>query len=1221
MTNHPQDPSGKGKSKGNKPIANDLDKTVLDIDLKALEKELESKTSEKLENQKKGAETESKEMRAALDETLIFERPPLDEEDTDLHRLKKQKEIEEKEKQEAEKAKAKEKPIESVSKASGNVSAETSHPKTSDAKEKAKHLWKEFTSFTTLEAPPQSRSAKIIEFVAGLFLLLLLLDVCIEGLAAASPLVSVSVGVSSLCVLVNVYFIIRKGNFHAGLEWSAWSFLALLIYATWQYGSFDAGTFSLLKQSPAQIFNFVFLLVLALVLFLIFQNPRASFLSKIVLSVFVLYGAAGFIENLIAGILYKKIWNVEDTLYGTALWSWLPFFYLRPLVFCFWFLLPFLTLYFLFQKTKAVFKKQKVYGRESTLALGLVFLALILGNLLLFKNHFPSALGFVLPAEKGWGETRAWSYGSGLSEDYDVEVSSANAMNEKDNDSLPAYKMGALFSSMGDNKKNIQLSLRNQGGVLLPFLKSNDVWVFQEQVQQKPIKMKLRPDAFLQAKTLVVLIDKSSAMASWLPYVDKASRALFEMTNSRERMFFVPFSDKASVQFVKNTKEMQKVSASLFAQGNRNVSSALDKALELLKNASGEKAVFLVTSGETLTEDLNAKYAPAFKNHQAKFYGVNLGEGLVDNLRLLAETSRGKWLSVKNPQNLPFALRSLFSDVFGQYQISYEGQSFGPKFSILTPQNGDDIYQDSPLQVKIQNYQDVRLNGARLYVDGKLLQESAVQSEDLVFGLSPAQLPKGSHVFKVALLGEGGKEFSQEVKLNISGEADFSFIRPLEGDVVSGQENIEVYYKNRKQNPIQKVEFLIDGQKMGEANAEPYLYTWDTQGLSGGHIIQAIATFADASTQSLQIKVNVVTDFGIRITSPSVGEFLNNLTEVEADVNHNLSEMIQKVEFWADGALLGEVSQAPYKYLWDNSDLATGRHLLQARVFASNNWVSTDAVLVNIGNGSLSVQLGDSPGAYLAPDYIEWLVDASSSMNAEVGGVTKLDLVKQSIIDMLPKMPAQTQIALRSYGASAGANHRDCRDSSILYPVKNLDPQKLSGVLNQIEAQGMSPLSYALEKIKTDLKSAYGTRVVILLTDGFDNCGGDPVGQLERWKKEKLNIKLYILGLDIEGTRAETELKRLVSIVGGQYYPVKTQKEIMEAFEEMVKVTYRVFDYKNREVIQKPIGSAGVLLRTGEYRVDVDLEPPLSKEKVLIQNGVERKLLIRKDGTSYTFSE
>ena len=68
-------------------------------------------------------------------------------------------------------------------------------------------------------------------------------------------------------------------------------------------------------------------------------------------------------------------------------------------------------------------------------------------------------------------------------------------------------------------------------------------------------------------------------------------------------------------------------------------------------------------------------------------------------------------------------------------------------------------------------------------------------------------------------------------------------------------------------------------------------------------------------------------------------------TEIEADVTHSLSDLVQKVEFFADGESLGEVNQPPYKYLWDNSGLSSGRHVIQARVSSSSNMTATDAVI------------------------------------------------------------------------------------------------------------------------------------------------------------------------------------------------------------------------------------------------------------------------------------
>jgi hypothetical protein len=336
--------------------------------------------------------------------------------------------------------------------------------------------------------------------------------------------------------------------------------------------------------------------------------------------------------------------------------------------------------------------------------------------------------------------------------------------------------------------------------------------------------------------------------------------------------------------------------------------------------------------------------------------------------------------------------------------------------------------------------------------------------------------------------------------------------------------------------------------------------------------------------------------------------------------------MVTKVEFYFDGQLLGEVAQPPYKYSWDNSDIPAGSHVIQARAYSASNMTATDAVSVNIGMGSLSVTMseGTAPGAgasFFSPDYMEWIIDASNSMNGQLEGFQKLDLVKQTLIDMLPKIPLSTQTVYRLFGSESTASHHDCKDSLLAYPLKPVDSNKIVSLLNCVEARGLTPLAYTLDKVRNDLKATAGSRVVVLLTDGYENCGGDPVGQLERWKKEKLNAKLYIIGLDLEGSRAETELMRLTSLMGGQYFSVHDSKEILSALEEVVKVTYRVVDYRGKEVAQKPVGSPSIPLRAGEYKVAVDLEPPLVKEKVLINHGMEKRIFLKKDGNSFSLQE
>jgi Big-like domain-containing protein/von Willebrand factor type A domain-containing protein/VWA domain-containing protein len=1192
-------------SEGKASAPDDFEKTVLDVNVRDLEK--------------------------SLDETMIFKRPQMEEEDTDLHRLKKLAELE----RSRAASLSKESPQE--------PSAETPRgppegsPEVPDVSQQRKEVppqeilapseAKKETSTEKAEPSAPSgigKAGKILEFVGGLLFLLLLLDASIEGLSAGSPLSKFTIGATLLCILVSVFFILKRGNFHIGVETTVCAFLALLAYSTWKYGSADPEAFTVLKHPPAELFNFIFLAVYLLALFGILFPFKKFTPVKIVFSLLILYGSLGILENLFRG----KVWNLEDTLLGSSFWSWMPLYQLRPPVFGFWVLIPVLLIYFLFFRALRKKVGQGVGLPGGFVAL-LLLLSLGLAHVLLLNRNLSSFIGFFVKSSLGMGQTRAVAFGEEGIRDDDVEVVTSNVQTEKQNDAIPLYQMAAVFGSSSDGKKNISLTVRGQGGRPVPFLNTNDLEVLQERVPQKPLRIRFREEPLLKPASLAVLIDRSSPMASALPWVDGAVRNLLGITNSKESVLLVSFADDVKLSWIRRPEEAKKWLSGLFSQGGRNLGEALNKTLVELHKGSGTQTIFLITTSDaSLAQEFEVKFAGQLKASKTKLYAFVFGDARAAlTLKGLAEDSGGRLIGLPNPQYLASALRAGFADVFGEYQISYEGQSFAPKLQVASPASGSEIFKETPLQLNILNAKDIRLKGARLYLDGKLLQEIPAQGAPSVqFILTPGQLPRGLHAFKAAVLTEDGKEFSEEIKLNIGVEQEFHFVRPLEGDVVGGQVNLEAFFKSHSQNTPTRVDFLVDGQKVGEAVSEPYLFTWDATSQTGTHVLQATANFADGSMKTDQVKVNVQPGFSVKFISPSVGEFLSSAEILEADVNHGPSDVVTKVEFYCDGQLLGEVPQPPYKYSWDNSDLPAGSHVIQARAYSASNMTSTDAVSANIGTGSLSVTMsegGASAGgpSFFSPDYMEWIIDASNSMNGQLGGLQKSDFVKQALIDLLPMIPSTTQVAYRFFGSESRASHHDCKDSILAYPMKPVDSNKIAAVLNSVEPKGLTPLAMSLEKVRNDLKTAAGSRVVVLFTDGYENCGGDPVRQLEQWKKEKLNAKLHIIGLDLDGTRAETDLKKLASLTGGQYFSVHDSKEIFSALEEVVKVTYRVTDYKGRDVVQKQVGSPPVPLRAGEYKVEVDLEPILAKDKVLINHGVEKKLFLKKDGNAFSLQE
>jgi hypothetical protein len=474
-----------------KVTAEDLEKTILDVNVRDLDK--------------------------VVEETVLYKRPTgaQEEEDTNLHGKEK---------------KSEESPLEAQKKGAAPLKTEATPPKDPSSKkekipesvkgpskrsseEVAPPSKREREKITPVEAgPPIPQWVKILEFVIGLFLLLILLDAGIEGLAVGSPLSGTIFGVLILCLAVNVIFIFRRGNFHVGVETTACVLILLVGYATWRYGSIDAGAFSLLKHPPAALFNFIFLAIYLFSLGALLLQKGRSLLVRLVLSILVIYGIAGIVENLLQGILHSQAWNLEDTLLGTQLWKWVPLYYLRPTLFSFWILIPLLIFTFLFSGgAKAEGSSRGRLGQHGFMVL-LLLLAFFLGSVILQNSRIPNFLSLLMTPSLGVGQTKAANAVGGPL-NYNIEVATYNVALEKTNDQTQLYRMAAYFSPSPDGKKAISLNVRGAGGHVVPFLNAKDLLVIQDEAPQKPVRIRFKADELLPSKDLEVLVDRSASMA------------------------------------------------------------------------------------------------------------------------------------------------------------------------------------------------------------------------------------------------------------------------------------------------------------------------------------------------------------------------------------------------------------------------------------------------------------------------------------------------------------------------------------------------------------------------------------------------------------------------------------------------------------------------------------------------------------------------------------
>ncbi len=222
------------------------------------------------------------------------------------------------------------------------------------------------------------------------------------------------------------------------------------------------------------------------------------------------------------------------------------------------------------------------------------------------------------------------------------------------------------------------------------------------------------------------------------------------------------------------------------------------------------------------------------------------------------------------------------------------------------------------------------------------------------------------------------------------------------------------------------------------------------------------------------------------------------------------------------------------------------------------------------GNSSNSLIEGGIEHAS-EPLNILFLLDCSLSMKEKMKDQTqKIEAAKQVLQRALARIPGDVNTGLRVFGQGnmGGAFFmNDCQQTALLVPLGQGNRRAIIEQVRAIRAFGMTPLTYALEQsARSDFTGVTGRKVIILISDGADTCGGDPCRLIRMLPAYGIRIKIDVVGLDLKHDHgARAELNCITESSGGKYYDANSAEEFIDSVQESVNtaITGRVIQKGN----------------------------------------------------------
>ena len=232
--------------------------------------------------------------------------------------------------------------------------------------------------------------------------------------------------------------------------------------------------------------------------------------------------------------------------------------------------------------------------------------------------------------------------------------------------------------------------------------------------------------------------------------------------------------------------------------------------------------------------------------------------------------------------------------------------------------------------------------------------------------------------------------------------------------------------------------------------------------------------------------------------------------------------------------------------------------------------------------GSVAVTL--APGTP-SGGAVELILDASGSMLQKLGAARRIDIARQTLTKLTSStIPAGTPFALRVFGREV-----DSCQTDLDVPVSPLNPAAVAPRIAALTAKNgaKTPIGASLAKVADDLKSVSGEKLVVLITDGEETCGGDPAAEIEKLRKGGIGTRVSIVGFALDDQKLAATFRRWTDLGGGAFFDAKDAAGLDKSLSAAMRPGFEVVNAQGQVIASGIVGGDAVAAAAGSYTVRI----------------------------------
>ncbi|HIQ46363.1 MAG TPA: VWA domain-containing protein, partial [Sulfurovum sp.] len=177
------------------------------------------------------------------------------------------------------------------------------------------------------------------------------------------------------------------------------------------------------------------------------------------------------------------------------------------------------------------------------------------------------------------------------------------------------------------------------------------------------------------------------------------------------------------------------------------------------------------------------------------------------------------------------------------------------------------------------------------------------------------------------------------------------------------------------------------------------------------------------------------------------------------------------------------------------------------------------------------------------------IFDASGSMWGQINGVTKIEIARDALKNVVKEWNPSVELGLTVYGHRSKG---DCNDIESIIPVGKVDKNRVIRTVMGIKPKGKTPISRSLRKVAEEIKYTEEKATIILISDGKETCDPDPCGTAKELEAQGIDFVTHVIGFNVD-KKTSQQLECIADATGGEYFSAKNAAALNEAMKVIAK--------------------------------------------------------------------